>query len=283
MDLYLLNIQGMITNKRNKCASIKDLTAVNNRQQIIAVTETWAREHFDAEYTKAFHGYNIRRADRSYNYDPNDEHQLISRGGCMIITTPGISIKPVEEFSNGNCEIIIAELPTIKSMVLTIYRPPGKNFSLKKFGEVLGKARKHLSEWTERQRGGNILLMGDFNFPRDIVMWEKIDSGTVPNYQDGLTEEKRAFQLLLDLTEEFDLEQIVDKPTRGRNILDLIFTNKPCVTTECQVSVLKPLSDHKLVHTTIHAENQVTSNSNKNQQKIEEVFQRVRLEPNNQR
>ena len=58
----------------------------------------------------------------------------------------------------------------------------------------------------------DIVLLGDFNFPH--IKW---DNGHASN---NATAHGR---LLLAITELFYLEQIVDKPTRVNNILDLVF------------------------------------------------------------
>ena len=255
VDLFLVNIQGLITQRRNKSHFLKTVTSTNNSSQIIAVTETWAQAHFNGEYTQAFDGYNIIRADRDYNFNPDDDDQLVTRGGCLLLTTPNITITPIVSYSNGNCEILIADLPTIHTTAITIYRPSGINFSLKHFSAILGKARTYL---TTRQVSGNegtILLTGDFNFNSAVVNWEKSDHGLLPNFTEGASDQYRGFQLLLDLVEEFALEQMVDKPTRKKEVLDLIFTNKPCLMSECKTTIIHPVSDHNLVYITISSEN----------------------------
>ena len=76
VDLFLINIEGIITNKRNKSHFLKTMTKTPNNSQIIAVTETWAKEHFNAEYKKAFNEYNIMRADRDVKLVPEDKERL---------------------------------------------------------------------------------------------------------------------------------------------------------------------------------------------------------------
>ena len=73
VDLFLINIEGIIKNKRNKSHFLKTMTKTPNNSQIIAVTETWAMEHFNAEYTKAFNEYNIMSADRDVKLVPEDK------------------------------------------------------------------------------------------------------------------------------------------------------------------------------------------------------------------
>ena len=47
------------------------------------------------------------------------------------------------------------------------------------------------------------------------------------------------------MTQDLGLNQIVDKPTRGENILDLFFTTKPGFIKD--FSILSGHSDHEIV------------------------------------
>ena len=92
------------------------------------------------------------------------------------------------------------------------------------------------------------MMMGDFNFPKKIVNWRESKLGLVADFNEGQDVQKKAFEQLLSLTEENQMEQIVNQPTRGKNVLDLIFTNMPQLFGECSTSIIKPQSDHDLVH-----------------------------------
>ena len=46
-----------------------------------------------------------------------------------------------------------------------------------------------------------------------------------PDVKPGNTEKKLGLPLLLDLVNDFNLEQLMDKSTREKNILDLVFTD----------------------------------------------------------
>ena len=132
VDLYQVNIQGLITLHNNKSKFLKKtIEHGNNHKKIVAITETWANKNFDAEYKNAFQGYNIRRSDRTEKpkgTDVDPEH-LDGRGGVMILTSGEIPITPVDEFSNGNCEAMVVNLQTINTAVAVLYRPSGDNFS----------------------------------------------------------------------------------------------------------------------------------------------------------
>ena len=77
----------------------------------------------------------------------------------------------------------------------------------------------------------HVWIGGDFNLPD--VLW---DTNTVPT---GATDSAichSAVQLALDTT----LTQVVDRPTRGKNTLDLLFTNRPSLVS--RLSILPPLT-----------------------------------------
>lgn len=57
------------------------------------------------------------RADRRVT-NVQDKDQLQSRGGVMMLTTPDITITPILEFTNGNCEVAIANLPTVNTTII---------------------------------------------------------------------------------------------------------------------------------------------------------------------
>lgn len=58
-----------------------------------------------------------------------------------------------------------------------------------------------------------------------------------PDVKPGNTEKKLGLPLLLDLVNDFNLEQLMDKSTREKNILDLVFTDN----AECQSIVVVPV------------------------------------------
>ena len=99
-----------------------------------------------------------------------------------------------------------------------------------------------------------------------MVSWEKSNAGIVPNPSHGDTPLKRSYELLERITEKEGLEQIVDKPTRQRNILDLIYTNTPQDLSSCTVTNIEPVSDHNLVRTQLTT----STNSTEDEQNLGE-------------
>ena len=67
-----------------------------------------------------------------------------------------------------------------------------------------------------------VLLAGDFNFNSDIVVWVVSDVGNYADAREGNTNLKEGFGLLHDLCNEYNLDQVLDKPTRKDSTLDLL-------------------------------------------------------------
>ena len=193
-----------------------------------------------------FPDYNILRANRDTEYDLDDEGQLQSHGGSILLTSPDIVMLPKISFSNGNCEFLIAELPDLKLMLVLIYRPPIPNFSLPKFKDIVQRIETFLADPDYEHH--NLILAGDLNFPPRIVLWVNSDSGIFADQKEGYSNEKIAFKMFMDMINNFNLEQLVDKPTRENALLDLVFSNCPMLLAQCSTKVVKPHSDHNLVN-----------------------------------
>ena len=85
----------------------------------------------------------------------------------------------------------------------------------------------------KRTNNEYIWLAGDFNLPE--IDWDLLNTksgGVVP----GLSKQ------LIDITNDFGLEQLVREPTRINNILDLLFTSNPTLVERS--SVVPGINDH---------------------------------------
>ena len=85
----------------------------------------------------------------------------------------------------------------------------------------------------KRTNNEHIWLAGDFNLPD--IDWDLLNAkpgGVAP----GLSKQ------LIDITNDFGLEQVVREPTRINNILDLFFTSNPTLVERS--SVLPGICDH---------------------------------------
>ena len=214
---------------------------------VLAITESWLNsEHLDAEIVKHFPTFDIIRADRLTSKAPNPapqqatplsssspvEEYLTIRGGCVLLAHPGLQLSSKLTYSNGNCELIIAEAKQLELYIIVVYRPSGKNFSLRKFQDVLNKIREHTSQ------NDRIILMGDFNFNPSVVNWENTNGIMHPVAQSGSSPEKQGFVALNTLSEDYAMEQMISFPTRKNNILDLVYTNAPDLLGDFQGSPL---------------------------------------------
>jgi hypothetical protein len=116
-----------------------------------------------------------------------------------------------------------------------VYRPPGT--SVNTFRETLDLVDHalHVNEsW-----GGAKILMGDLNFPG--IKW--------PHGLTGKGESSDMVQArdLLKLGQDHFLTQVVQDPTQGDNILDLVFTRDRSLLKSSNIIDNKLLSDHNTI------------------------------------
>ena len=145
-------------------------------------------------------------------------------------------------FGNGYCEGIQLKIKSLSQSILLIYRPPQTPES--KFKEILD----HFKEIPVEE---NHIILGDFNFPPPAVNWATYPGEYPTPIYDGESLEKKSFHELMEFTNDRNCYQLVDQPTRGNNILDLIYSNN--LEQYINMEVIKTsISDHNLVHYTCH-------------------------------
>ena len=114
-----------------------------------------------------------------------------------------------------------------------IYRPPDTPSS------SFYNSLEFLNKQIERtDPGDDLIIMGDFNLP--VINWDSIVIGG------RSAENTRSAQALLDFMGSNFLEQFVNLPTRGSNILDLFLSNRDSLVEKVNV-VPTEMSDHNLV------------------------------------
>ena len=98
---------------------------------------------------------------------------------------------------------------------------------------------QHMEQYIEEISRGkhDIYITVDFNLPS--IQWDTKDIDSSLGNRESAT-------LLLEFMSKNFLIQVVDKPTRGRNVIDLILTNRPLYIAEIE-SEKTSLSDHNLV------------------------------------
>ena len=108
----------------------------------------------------------------------------------------------------------------------SFYRPPDR-----KEAQYLQELQKSIS--MIKNPNGIIWLGGDFNLGDIDWPSQSINPGSDP---------KRVCQQLIDISNNFNFDQVVKEPTRQRRILDLFFTNN---STLVEKSIVMPgISDH---------------------------------------
>ena len=111
------------------------------------------------------------------------------------------------------------------------YRPPTQD------EEVDERLYKQLGEVS---RSLPLILVGDFNFPD--ICW---------NYNTADREQSRRF---LECVGDNFLTQLVREPTRGSNILDLLFVNREGLVGDVKVGGRLGQSDHEMLDFSILVE-----------------------------
>ena len=69
-----------------------------------------------------------------------------------------------------------------------------------------------------------------------------------------MSSDKKQTKLLLTWAEQNFLEQVINTPTRGNNILDLVFTNSSNLTSGYSTIVNRKFSDHNILKVKLNYE-----------------------------
>ena len=206
---------------KNKLPDLKECVSYAKPDVIIGC-ETWLDPTVsNSEILPQGYNTQVIRKDRNTN-----------GGGVLIAAKDQIQLNELK--SDAECEIKWAELQTTKGNVIlgSFYRPPGSDI------EKLNQLEKSVNDIASKSKGKMIILSGDFNLPH--INWESYD------FVSG-NHEKEHHEKLLDICSGHNLEQMQLKPSRGENILDLVFTNRPSLINS--VSLLLPIADHETICT----------------------------------
>ena len=174
------------------------------------------------------------------NYTPfRTDREGRSHGGVILYVRNDLSTgaKHLLSLSNGQVEIVAVLLTSRDLLLINCYRPPQcstQNFkaTVEAMGQMIG---------TLAQPMPDIVLCGDFNFPN--IKWP---AGTISG---GTLEDQAQAKTLLEGTGKAFLTQQLETPTRGSNILDLLFTNNQDAVMDYHMEKTI-FSDHNLI--TVH-------------------------------
>jgi hypothetical protein len=94
------------------------------------------------------------------------------------------------------------------------------------------------TDMVRSNKNATIWISGDTNLPD--INWKDMSV-------EGRNYSKQLNQTVLDTINDLGLEQTVDFPTRGQNILDTFFTNRPSLINLCKP--VPGIGDHTIVFT----------------------------------
>ena len=145
-------------------------------------------------------------------------------GGMCIYIKDSIMFEVCLSYSNSVCELLIIKLDNPSLIIVAIYRPPSSLNS--DFEDIITRTTQCFNEMPTPMP--NIVVVGDFNLPN--FNWDD------PNTDCLIS------KVMCPFIDSFFLKQIVTKPTRGSNILDLVFCHDDLIDS---IDIVKTsLSDH---------------------------------------
>ena len=145
-------------------------------------------------------------------------------GGLCIYIKDSIMFEVCLSYSNSVCELLIVKLDNPSLIIVAIYRPPSSLNS--DFEDIITRTTQCFNEMPTPMP--NIVVVGDFNLPN--FNWDD------PNTDCLIS------KVMCPFIDSFFLKQIVTKPTRGSNILDLVFCHDDLIDS---IDIVKTsLSDH---------------------------------------
>jgi len=207
-------------NKKHQISSLVDCYLPD----ILALQETKLSESIRDSELGLSSNYTIYRRDRN------------ARGGGILLAINN-SFRSCLLHVDKDFEFLICRVSisvNFEMILVLCYRPP--NYSDNFFQAVDSKLN---SLFPNENFGSNrsLILLGDLNLPG--MQWDTHDFPTPCPYSSQVYEDA------LLLTDKFLLTQVVDQPTRGDNLLDVILIRDPDLLLKIRVE--NGISDHKLL------------------------------------
>ena len=186
----------------------------------IALTETWLKNEIEDRQVALGDEYVIHRRDRATRRG----------GGVMLYLHHSMPAEDVVVLDNDYCQLLLCKIPSVKWVIGVLYRAPSAPTS--SFKACLDTTEKYIQGLDDHV----VTLMGDFNVPG--ILWDPPRTiAATPT----TTEEA-----LLQFAEGTLMSQYVDGPTRGKNVLDLFFSNSSRLVADVQARDTE-MSDHRIV------------------------------------
>ena len=172
--------------------------------------------------------YNVYRKDRA-----------LHGGGVMLLIHKDISHMPIMELENNTESVWVKVFANKTSHYVASWcrQPCGTSEDF----QLFGGQRDHIRNQHKGKKLPSVHILGDFNF-RDIDWPDRLNkSCSALSQSEG--------QMLIDIMNEYNLEQPVHFPTRENNTLDLLLTSLPGQFQD--IHSADKLSDHDIVAGTL--------------------------------
>ena len=209
---------------RTKVETVSDMLELNHSLGI-GLTETWLSEDIENAEIQ-IEDYSIYRADRSHR----------SRGGVAAYLRSDLLCKTAFSYSNSVCEALLIKCKKLDIVFGVLYRPPST--TVEEWNQCSKAVEEELDLIQAHGDYRTVVLMGDFNFPN--LKW----NDRLLRIEQDMTRQQETFARLVN---KYCLLNVVDIPTRGSNVLDLILTNAEDLFGNTRVEESGTLSDHKWV------------------------------------
>ena len=190
----------------------------------LAITESWL-ESYMLNAQIDIPGYALSRCDREGR-----------SGGVCLYTHENFVISDEFRYDDGICQVLVTVMPLNKLCNVVVYRPPDADCT--SFNNALTFISEIIEENTDHTY--QLCITGDLNLP--CVCWK------LSSIQNGWPSPMRnSAEIFLKLLSSNMMNQYVEDPTRGQNILDIFCTNNPFLVCNTNVEYT-PMSDHKIVN-----------------------------------
>jgi hypothetical protein len=222
--LVYLNARSLISNARRLSFDF-EITHQFDFPEIIVVTETWLNDNIPTSLFNCSKFYNVYRLDR--------QNERLGGGGVAVFVKNTIRSYEIAVPNIGALEALLVAVVVDKQKLFigSVYKPNVADVHLL-------EPLKLFVDYTTSKRGRHLIL-GDFNLPG--VDWETLSSS---NYG-----KQRQFMRIFT---KRGYKQMVGTPTRGDNILDLVFADDSTLVSSLKVCGPFSTSDHCVISTELN-------------------------------
>lgn len=187
------------------------------------------------------------------DYTPHRSDRIDrTHGGVITFIHNSVACDAILNFSDKYCSLLIIKIIQKNLVLINIYRPP--DCPENSFKEVMNRVRATCESLEDPIP--DIIMLGDFNFPR--ITWPAGSIG-----KGGTISEQNQSKYILKLSDDLFLTQYILKPTRAKSILDLVFTNNNNLIYNYEVTPTI-YSDHNILDLTLNYQTQSQATSNPN-------------------